>query len=467
MKHFYRLTPIIHEWVDTVIKNKKLLYHIINSYGSPVHVYSVTPFIDNLISFNEMLKKYLQKSFVFFARKPNHSFIFTKTAIDNGFGIDTASFNELKQSVDYNSEANYVYTAAVKEKKAIELAIKYGKTIILDNEDEINLVSTIAKTMNQVASVGLRISGFKLVSKTIYSRFGFQLESILKIINKVQVNKCFNLQGFHFHLNGYDIFERATAAHQLINIVIKARNIGANIKFIDIGGGFLVNYLRSKKEWGQFNEALIQAVENKIEPITYLNHPLHLFNVNGKAVQVGNLYPYFNETNKQILLEKILLEKFSGKPLYQLLNENDIELRIEPGRSALYQSGFTMASVAFRKKDKFNNWLVGLQMNFTQLLSSSNEFALDPVVLYQNQRRIKNSYFDCVFAGNYCMERDIILKRIIQLPQLPEINDLILFVNTAGYMSHFLATRSHLFENPYNIFINEKNNNIDVDRYRS
>ena len=59
------------------------------------------------------------------------------------------------------------------------------------------------------------------------------------------------------------------------------------------------------------------------------------------------------------------------------------------------------------------------------------------------------------FTGAYCLERDVLLKRKISLPQLPEIGDTVLFVNTAGYMMHFFETEAHLFERAKNLSITD------------
>ena len=217
-------------------------------------------------------------------------------------------------------------------------------------------------------------------------------------------------------------------------------------------------------EWIKFNDKLKKCVEQKNDQITYMNHPLHLSEFNNKAQKVGNLYPYFNQLNKEKVVKKVLTSKYNGVSIYSILNRNHIRLQIEPGRSSLDQSGITVARVMFRKQDIFGNWLVGLNMGFTQLLSSSSEFAVDPVVVYKNFSSLKE-YVDVNFVGNYCMERDVIQRRIIRLNRLPKIGDLVIFINTAGYMSHFLATNSHLFEPPYNIFI-DKNHNLQVDKYR-
>ena len=90
----------------------------------------------------------------------------------------------------------------------------------------------------------------------------------------------------------------------------------------------------------------------------------------------------------------------------------------------------------------------------SQLKSSSADFLLDPFVSYQH-RKSNAEPVRVYFTGAYCLERDILLKRKIMLPQLPEIGDAVLFVNTAGYMMHFFETEAHLFERAQNLSIAE------------
>ena len=144
----------------------------------------------------------------------------------------------------------------------------------------------------------------------------------------------------------------------------------------------------------------------------------------------------------------------AAKTVVQRLQANSIELRLEPGRSLLDQVGITVARVAHRKIDAEGNHLVGLEMNMSQLKSSSADFLLDPFVSYKHQKSNAESV-PVYFTGAYCLERDILLKRKIMLPQLPEIGDAVLFVNTAGYMMHFFETEAHLFERAQNLSIAE------------
>jgi len=110
----------------------------------------------------------------------------------------------------------------------------------------------------------------------------------------------------------------------------------------------------------------------------------------------------------------------------------------------------TTAKVAHRKQDSKGQWLVGLEMNTSQMMSSSEDFLLDPYVMFSEEADTKQPV-DVFFTGAYCLEKDVLLKRKISLPQLPGIGDFVAFVNTAGYMMHFFETEAHLFELSQNL----------------
>ena len=120
----------------------------------------------------------------------------------------------------------------------------------------------------------------------------------------------------------------------------------------------------------------------------------------------------------------------------------------------LDQAGITIAKVAFRKKDSQGRLLVGLEMNRTQMFSSSADFLLDPIFLPQ----IKSEELACevYFVGAYCLEQELLLKRKITLSQHPQIGDLVCFVNTAGYMMHFYESEAHLFDLAQNLIVEKK-----------
>ena len=132
----------------------------------------------------------------------------------------------------------------------------------------------------------------------------------------------------------------------------------------------------------------------------------------------------------------------------------------------LDQVGITVAKVAHRKQDAKGRWLVGLEMNMSQMLSSSADFLLDPYVIFQDENLEDAEEVNVYFTGAYCLERDILLKRAIQLPQLPAIGDMVVFVNTAGYMMHFFETEAHLFELSTNLIYEKTTNLPQVEDFK-
>ena len=53
------------------------------------------------------------------------------------------------------------------------------------------------------------------------------------------------------------------------------------------------------------------------------------------------------------------------------------------------------------------------------------------------------------------------------LKQLPSIGDVVIFVNTAGYMMHFYETEAHLFKQAQNVSIAEKKESYNLKDFKA
>ena len=455
------LTAITAPWKREVFSNFPFLEDLLEEYGSPINIHHTEPFKENFKRFRQVFDRHKLPHTIFFARKANRCTVFVKESKRLGIGVDTASYLELKQCLDIGCDPNkIVLTAAVKNEKLVQLALQHNVLIILDNEDECRLVNRIAGELGKTAKAGIRISGFQYNGDKLYSRFGFDVEHVVEFItshlgkNHEYDNLQFN--GFHFHLNGYSAEQRSEALLQSIHLADRLKAHDIRTSFIDMGGGILVNYLSSKSEWNTFWSELKKAVQGDRRPITFGNNGLGYELINGNLHGEPDVYPYYNECSKEDFLEDVLsYRNQKGDSPASLLRERGIEIRIEPGRSLLDQTGFTMAKVIHRKKDSLGNWLIGLEMNRSQLNSSGADFLLDPVFIKAKSDDKEKKATPAYFTGGYCLEHDIILKRKIVLPCLPEVGDIVCFPNTAGYMMHFYETRSHLFDFTTNLVIDE------------
>ena len=454
------LTPITSRWMHQLIGNFDLLEHLLEAYGSPINLHHLKAFQDNIEEYQKILDTYQIKYQLFFARKANKFKNLIPAAAQMNIGIDTASYPELQQCLDLNiSSDKLISTAAIKNKKLLQTAIEQEVLLIIDNQDEFDQVLALSTHLNKKVRIGIRISGFDFQGSKLKSRFGFDITAVTQLIERyftdATVLSKIRLEGFHFHLDGYSTAQRGTALHQTLDLIEILKPLELPISFIDIGGGILMNYLQSQQEWDSFQHVLKQAVLEQHPSITYNNDGLGFTMRNGELEGHLQTYPYYNENTKANFLKEILeTPNQSNKTVVQRLQANSIELRLEPGRSLLDQVGITVARVAHRKIDAEGNHLIGLEMNMSQLKSSSADFLLDPFVSYKHQKS-NTEPVPVYFTGAYCLERDILLKRKIMLPQLPEIGDAVLFVNTAGYMMHFFETEAHLFERAQNLSIAE------------
>ncbi|WP_192085283.1 Y4yA family PLP-dependent enzyme [Algoriphagus sp. Y33] len=463
MTNLPKLTPITSPWMHELMEEKTVLNELLEKYGSPINIHQVDTMEKNFNSYQSVFEEFGLKHKIFLARKANKTKGVVQKAYALGMGIDTASLREYTQCLEMGIEASeLIITAAVKNRQLVEKAVHHGSLLILDNEDECDLVQTVAKDQNKKANIGFRVSGFFLNEKKLYSRFGFDLLDIDNFItaNFIESDKYHLLEykGLHFHINGYSIEERRFSLAQCLAFSQLLSKKGLKTEFIDIGGGILMNYLNNESEWDYFNQQLRKAIGEKTSEITYENQGLGLEAVGGVMHGELKTYPFWSPVSKGDSLREILSHKpHSNESLGEIAKNLQLEIRMEPGRSMLDQVGLTIAKVAYRKVDSKGNRLVGLEMNMTQMLSGSADFLLDPFVIYQTDE--VEEPVEVYFTGAYCLERDVLLKRKIGLPKLPMVGDLVVFVNTAGYMMHFFESSAHLFPLATNLIWNRTTEN--------
>ncbi len=460
------LKPITSGWMRPLLTDFKLQEQLLQRWHSPLNIHHLGAFQENCREYLEILNTYNFKSRLFFARKANKFKNLIPAAVEAGAGIDTASYRELEQCLQLGiAPHQLISTAAIKEERLLKLAIDNGVLLVIDNTDELQNVLRVAQSLGKPAPIGIRISGFRYKGEKLYSRFGFDIDEVATILQDFfdasETGSHISLRGFHFHLDGYSTAQRGTALHQTLDLINTLNLKTEDDLFIDMGGGILMNYLQSEQEWIRFQDILKQAVCGEHPPITFGNEGLGFEfrdeNVEGRL----DTYPYYNEYSKVSFLKEILqTTNDSAQTVALRLETEQIELRLEPGRSLLNQVGVSLARVVHRKKDARGDYLIGLEMNMSQLKSSSADFLLDPFASFKNPDPDAEPV-GVYFTGAYCLERDVLLKRKIELPQLPEPGDTICFVNTAGYMMHFFETEAHLFDRAGNLALD-----ADADVYR-
>lgn len=473
------LRPRMHEWQETVLNSGDRLERWVGEYGSPLHLHSTRPFVENARGLEAVAARRGLDLGIYFARKANKCLGYVEAARGAGLGVDTASKQEVEQTLEAGVEpGRVVLTAAVKPRDLLDLCATRGVTVVLDNPCEVRQFAARVRSLEvDPCPVAVRTSGFEVAGDRLHSRFGIDVDDVVGCVQTLwrdaEICDHLQLEGLHFHLDGYDVEHRIAALTANLGFLEPLRAEGHRIRFIDIGGGLPVCYLHEETQWRAFWQRLRAAQLGEAEPITHRNDGLGWAtesDARGASRLVGRpeVYPFWQAHDASSWLGALLDAPMSdGRSIARGVREAGIELRCEPGRALLDGCGLTVARVESVKRHRDGHHYVALGMNRTQCRTSSRDLLLDPVHVAHSTRvrdrgepvaerpweAAGSAGSEGYLVGAYCIENELLHWRRLTFESGVAPGDLFAFVNTAGYFMHFLESRSHQFPLALNLLV--------------
>ena len=443
-------------WMDDLLGDSHRCEGLIDRFGSPLHLHHCAPFHRNIVAISEAASRSDVDLSIYFARKANKCIGYVQAAARAGIGVDVAGDEELRQVLAAGVPAErIIVTAAVKPVELIERCIAESVRIAIDNEDEAQCVLAACARQSRRATAAVRI-GFPSRKDGTSSRFGFSLDEVAPAVERWrEAGDLIDVDGLHFHLDGYAVADRVAALDAAMQLVDRLRRAGlARIDFIDMGGGFPMRYLDDAGQWETFWQQVDAALLGRRPPLTYRNHGLGRIAHDGVVIGPRHAYPHAQQPTGTAWLSEIFdrpLPTDPGTTVSQALRRRGLRLHCEPGRALLDGCGMTVARVEHRKRVG-DDWLIGLAMNSSNCRSQKSELFADPRLL----RGRRGGEADVApmagyLTGAYCAEGDLISHRRLVFPDGVAVGDLIAFPNTAGYLMHFTESRSHQFPLPVNV----------------
>jgi diaminopimelate decarboxylase len=265
-----------------------------------------------------------------------------------------------------------------------------------------------ARAAGRPARVLLR----RLPSAQPHSRFGLddgELETALS--RCVEAGDAVTMEGFCFHLSGYDTVPRAELAGELVELCLKARGLGLRADRISIGGGFAVDYTEAG-HWERFLREQRGAHYHA-----------------GRSFGPADFYPYHSPVAGADALRAVL----TTDRLAERLRAAGVALLLEPGRALLDRAGCTVFRVQ-GVKDRDGYGIVTVDGSSLSLSEQwfNSEYLPDPVLLQEAPSKRTEPYAACV-GGATCLESDMVTWRKVRFPARPAPGDLLAYPNTAGY----------------------------------
>ena len=286
---------------------KLSIKNILKKQKTPFYIYSENQIITNFLKFKNTFKK--TNPLICFAAKSNSNLNILRVLGKLGAGADVVSGGELLKALKAGIKAKkIVFSGVGKTEEELKIAIK--KNILLINcesESEAKLVNSLAKKLRKKVSIGFRLNP-NIDAKThknistgkAENKFGLSIKSFKIFLKTINSLKNIKLDALSVHI-GSQILNDAPFKKTLSVMSKLIKELRLNLKYVDLGGGFGINYT------------------NKEKPI--------------------NLNKYSK-----------LVENFSKKL--------DCKIIFEPGRSIIGNTGLLISKVQFIKKGANKNFII-------------------------------------------------------------------------------------------------------------
>ena len=375
------------------------LNDIIKVCNTPFYIYS-----QEIVSKKVKDIKNILGENIFFSVKSNSNQAILKLMNSLNIGADVVSIGELKRCLSAGFPSNKIIFEGVgKSKEDLIYAIQKNIRLInTESFEEIKLLQRLALEKNKIIDIGVRlnpnidggtISKISTGKKT--DKFGIEITEIENIVNLISNCKNLNLIGISCHI-GSQISNIAAYKNTFIEMKKAADKflaLGINIRHVDLGGGFHVQY-------------------NKNDP----------------KFSIGEL----------------------KRELDSCFISTSYELSFEPGRFLIAEAGILVTSIINTKQNGGVNYLiVDAGMN-TLVRPAMYNAHHDIETITKKTDNFKNY----TIAGPICESSDIFLKNISLSEQT--IGDILIIKNTGAYgkvMSSTYNTRSL----PAEVLVNGEN----------
>ena len=224
-------------------------------YGTPLYVYSKAKLVSEFQGVREAFAAV--EPVVCYSVKANGNLALLKVLSEAGCNFDVVSGGELFRVQQAGGDTSKVCFAGVgKTDEEIRFRLEAGILMFnVESEPELDAISAVAGEMGVVAPVALRLNpdiDGKTHAKTTTgkkgNKFGIDIERGAELADKVLADPHLELRGIHMHLgspiNTTDPYEQA--AKKAVGVVRELRAKGHQTNWINLGGGFGLDYQKGQ-----------------------------------------------------------------------------------------------------------------------------------------------------------------------------------------------------------------------------
>jgi len=190
---------------------------------------------------------------VCYSVKANSSLAILNLLGRQGSGFDIVSGGELHRVLKAGGDpARVVYASVGKTRPEIESALKAGILMFnVESESELRAIDDVAGSLGKTAPVALRVNPDvdpKTHKHTTTgkkgNKFGIDLEAVERLIGSIDEFRHVKLMGIDTHLGSpiNTVSPYVQALEKVLALLGRMRSAGRTVEYLDIGGGFGIEY---------------------------------------------------------------------------------------------------------------------------------------------------------------------------------------------------------------------------------
>ena len=232
---------------------KLSIKNILKKNKTPFYIYSENQITYNFLKFANTFRK--TNPLICFAAKSNSNSNILRILGRLGAGADVVSGGELLKALKAGIKPNKIVFSGV-GKTEEELKIAINKRILLINcesESEAKLVNNLAKKLKKKVSIGFRLNP-NVDAKThknistgkAENKFGLSIKNFKIFLKTINSFKNIKLDALSVHIGSQILND--SPFRKTLNVMSKLiKELKLNLKYVDLGGGFGINYTDKEK----------------------------------------------------------------------------------------------------------------------------------------------------------------------------------------------------------------------------
>ena len=240
---------------DLLFAEEVPLSKIAEQYGTPSYVYSRATLERHAKAYTESFKS--MDGLVCFSVKALSNISILKVLKQCGCGFDIVSGGELHRALLAGADPQKIIFSGVGKSKA-EMTAGIKSNILsfnVESESELMALEEVAKELNAIAPVAIRFNpgvdaGGHEFTKTgrKSDKFGVSINETMRLTDKCIKSNNLNIVGLTCHIGSQisELEKFKEAAAQSLRLLLDVEKLGAELNFIDMGGGLGVTYVDEK-----------------------------------------------------------------------------------------------------------------------------------------------------------------------------------------------------------------------------